>query len=56
MALERGSLTEIDNSPAKSVVQDQTACMCSLILLYTFCPNESKVAHDRVRVNQYSAV
>ena len=34
MVLKRVSLTEIGNSVAENVEQDQTARMCSLILLY----------------------
>ena len=35
MTLYRVSLTEINYEEAASVEQDQTACMCSLILLYS---------------------
>ena len=40
--------TEINDTTAKSAVQDQTACMCMLNLLYSFrkinvCPQEARL-------------
>ena len=37
MVLDKVLLTQINKTAADSVGQDQTARMCSLILLYTVC-------------------
>ena len=42
--LKAVSLTETKGRTAESAEQDQTACMCGLILLYTYHKNKFMVA------------
>ena len=51
MILNRISWAETDGRIAESADQDQTARMCSLILIYTLRQNNSMVASGKIGVN-----
>ena len=47
-------LTIFNDREAESEDQDQSARMCSLILLYTLHKTKSKMANDMIRLNLFT--
>ena len=50
MTFDWVSLKDINNAAPESAEQDQTARMCSQILIYTLCKNISLVANGKTVV------